>query len=78
MPVDIGNKLEILSEFSKLYNEYEKFGYWMDNSKVPQADKDPFRLHLVNAKIGLNYVYNFLLNCGFTDLEIQEYTQIPF
>jgi hypothetical protein len=78
LPVEAGDKLEILSEFSKLYNEFEKFGNWMDNSEVPQTDKYPFNMHLVNARIGLNYIYKFLQNCGITDLEIREFAQIPF
>jgi hypothetical protein len=78
IPPEKIDKLEILSEFTKLYNEYEKFGKWMDDSKVPQADKDTFNMHLVNAKVGLNHVYKFMQNCGITDLEIREFAQIPF
>jgi hypothetical protein len=78
LPVLAGEKLEMLSAFSCLYQRFEQFANWFDNPDVPAGSKDPFNMHMINAKIGLNYVYKFLQNCGVTDLEIKEFTQIPF
>lgn len=78
LPVEAGTKLELLSEFSALYNKYEPFAKWYNNPEVSSKDKDQYNMHNINATIGLNYVYGFLKLCGCDDEEIKEFTQIPF
>ena len=78
LPIEAGEKLLILSEFSQIYNKSENFIKWYNNPDVPGIDKDPFNIHMMNAKAGLYYVYKFAQNCGCTELEIKEFTKIPF
>ena len=79
LPVDAGQKIQLLSEFSKIYNAYDKFAKWMDNPDVPAEQKKPFCELLDNAKHGMQFIYNFLNICGgITEQEILEYTEIPF
>ena len=72
------NKLTILSEFSKVYNQYEKFAGWMDNNDVPEEQKKPYTEALNNARVSFSFLYGFMNACGISDKEIQEYTEIPF
>ena len=78
LPVDAGQKIQILSEFSKAYNNYYKFEKWFDDPNVPAEQKKPFEESGKNAVQGLEFLKSFMLNCGITEAEILEYTKIPF
>lgn len=77
-PVGVECKRELLNAFSELHNKYYPFGVWFDNPDVPNREKDPYSEHSINANNGLNFLYNFFLLCGCTELEIKEYADLPF
>jgi hypothetical protein len=78
LPVDVGQKIQILSEFSKVYNKYEPFAKWLEDTSVPAESKKPFLESMQNAIKSLQFLKDFMVNCGITDSEILEYTKIPF
>jgi hypothetical protein len=78
LPIETRDKIEILSEFSKAYNAYEKFSKWYSSKDLSDKDREPFKMHDINAKTGLTFLRAFMLSCSITDMEILQYTQIPF
>jgi hypothetical protein len=77
-PVDKGEKLVILSEFSKAYGKYEKFSSWMDNPDVSIEQKKPYERNLLNGQASLQFIYEFMKACRITKEEIKEYAELPF
>lgn len=72
-------RLQICSEFSRVVNQ--QFGPmydWFNNPKVPEQQKKPYMDTLTKALAEMNFLYQLLLKCGFTDKEIMEYASLPF
>ena len=78
LPVKAEDKLEIGSAFSVLYQKYEQFSKWFDNPDTPPEQAEPFKMCSYNGKAGCTFMRAFMHCCGFTDMEILEFVQLPF
>lgn len=71
-------KTYILSEYSKIYNQFEPFAKWMNDPDVDKKEKDKYEQNFLNAMRSLSFFYDFLIRCNIDKKEIQEHEKIPF
>ena len=71
-------KTILLSDYSELYNKYELFAEWMNDTAVPVEQKLPYEDMLIRAMHNINLVQQVMTRCGITREEIAQYQKIPF
>jgi len=76
--IELGEKLQLLSEMSRANNATEPMIKWFDDPNVPQAEKDKYSSSLTNALAEMSFLCNLLKKCGISKNEILEIIKIPF
>ena len=71
-------KMSILGEFKRGFDEFERFTQWMDRPDVPQEKKEPYMELLKKSTEELAALIEVLRRCGITDGEIKDITELPF
>lgn len=70
-------KIYLCSEFAKLMKEYNKAAKWLDDSKIPVEQKEPYLPIFRNLLHSMDFLYQLLKMAGLSDKDIMQ-IDIPF
>ena len=72
-------KTFFMSEFAALYNnKYMPMAKWFGDVKVPDKDKELYKIGFENVNKIIAAMWQVLIESGMTEKEIKNYIEIPF
>lgn len=78
--VELGGyeKLDVLGKLGKTMNAHSKMSQWLDDPKVPAAQKDQYMPIFRNMLRTINFLWQLLEVAGVAESEIREHVELPF